>query len=1008
MGAALVVALAVPLLSAAPSATAASPPPSPALQQTPEESRALARAADTGEPVELRSQRTEYTQVFANPEGDFTQDTYATPQWVAQRGKLVDIDTRLKKNEDGTFSPRATETGMRFSAGGKGPLATVTRDGRSIALSWDGALPEAQVEGDSVTYHEVLDGVDLTLKAHSTGFGQLLTVKNAQAAANPKLRKLDFALKTTGLEVAADDHGNIRATNPAGQEVFTAPTPRMWDSTGTPATRARSAAPPRDEDEGPEPGPGARDAVMGVDIRDDALSLTPDAEVLTGKDTTYPVYLDPSVSGSRHSWTIAYKKNPNSSYYNGSGFNGGTTTARAGYENHTGGLGRSYFRLNTKNLWSTDKIISKSTFRIKNTWSWSCTKKKIELWRTAAMGPGTTWNKQPAKRATLDTVTDAKGWGSACPAGNLAFDTTKAAKDAAANHWKTVTLALKATDESDVYGWKKFAAKSAVLSTTYNTRPDTPSALDTSPVSTRNSKGCGDTAPHGAIGNTDFYLNAKVKDRDGGTVKAVFHLWPTGHRDTADGGLVVEKTVSVPSGSVARAKVTRAALKPYLNVADGNFSWKVRAWDGKAYSEWNTPKGEAGCRFVFDPDRPSTPPGVSSPDFPDGDDGWPATTGEVRSEGTFTFSASSVEDVVAYEHWMDSKPDPVKVEAPAEGADAIMKLTPTWAGPQQLYVRSIDRAGNRSDTRSYLFYANGLSEPDKDGDLDGDGNADLWGIDSKGVLHRWRGQGDGTLKDHPRPASNTTWDDALITHRGDWNGDGYEDLVALRPDGKDGPHRLWLHPNDGFGFACTACRTGDYQRSELTVQDPENNHWKDGARQILAIGDIDGALDLDGDGEPDTASHPDLVVNDGKFIWLYYGSDDNGNLDALRDPVLIGDTGADRVTLGAPGDFNGDGRPDLLVRSEASGGDLHVYDGGEPDGIGLGNPDHRTRIGWNWGTDTVPLFTAAPDADNNGVLDLWATTTGSGRLRTFANHTADGPESIITASDDFAGYRSLG
>ncbi|WP_205630360.1 hypothetical protein, partial [Streptomyces albus] len=97
---------------------AASPPASPALLQTPEESRALARAADTGEPVELRSQRTEYTQVFANPEGDFTQDTYATPQWVAQRGKLVDIDTRLKKNEDGTFSPRATETGMRFSAGG--------------------------------------------------------------------------------------------------------------------------------------------------------------------------------------------------------------------------------------------------------------------------------------------------------------------------------------------------------------------------------------------------------------------------------------------------------------------------------------------------------------------------------------------------------------------------------------------------------------------------------------------------------------------------------------------------------------------------------------------------------------------------------------------------------------------------------------------------------------------------------------------------------------------------
>ncbi|NGO72677.1 hypothetical protein G5C65_30870, partial [Streptomyces sp. SB3404] len=305
-------------------------------------------------------------------------------------------------------------------------------------------------------------------------------------------------------------------------------------------------------------------------------------------------------------------------------------------------------------------------------------------------------------------------------------------------------------------------------------------------------------------------------------------------------------------------------------------------------------------------DRPSTPPGVSSPDFPDGDAGWPATTGEVRTQGTFTLASGGEKDVVTYEYWMDSRPDPVKVDAPSPGADADVKLTPNWAGPQNLYVRSIDRAGNRSDTRTYLFYANSLSEPDKPGDINGSGNADLWGIDGKGILHRWRDQGDGTLKDDPKRASNTTWNNAQVTHRGDWNGDG-----------------------DGY-------------------------------------------------------------------------------LDTSRDPVLIGDTGADHVTLAAPGDFTGDGRVDLLVRGESSGGNLYVYHGGRPDGIGIGNPEHRTRIGWNWGTDTVPLFTAAPDADNNGKLDLWATTAGSGRLRFFANHTADGPEKVTAVSEAFAGYRSLG
>src|ERR1051325_6721507 len=110
--------------------------------------------------------------------------------------------------------------------------------------------------------------------------------------------------------------------------------------------------------------------------------------------------------------------------------------------------------MNTANLWSTDKVISSSKFTIKNTWSWSCTNKPVELWHTEYMSSATTWDNQPKKIRTLDTVNDAKGWGSDCPAGNLAFDATAAAKDAAKGHWNTITLALKASNESDVYGWK--------------------------------------------------------------------------------------------------------------------------------------------------------------------------------------------------------------------------------------------------------------------------------------------------------------------------------------------------------------------------------------------------------------------------------------------------------------------------------------------------------------------------------------------------------------------------
>lgn len=969
------------------------------------------------------SSRTETRRVFANPDGTFTEDAYVLPQFVRQRSRLVPIDTDLAANPDGTYSPQAAEIGVQFSGGGDAPAVTVVRDGRSMSWTWPHSLPEPTVAGDTATYSNVLDDVDLKLKATSAGFSQLLVVKTAQAAASPQLKEITFTLDTNGVDVSTDDHGNLKAVNPAGQTVFTAPTPLMWDSSAA-ATTPRTAGDvpqPRTTSDFEVP-VGSRDAAMGLQVTGDAVTLTPDQDLLTGADTEYPVYLDPSVSGSRVAWTIAYKKYPNTSFYNGSGFNGGTSTARVGYENETNGLARSYFRFRTANLWSTDKIIEKSTFRIKNTWSWSCSSRKVELWRTAPMNENTTWNNRPDRRETLDIVNDSKGWSSDCPAGNLAFDTTAAAKDAAAGKWNSITLGLKATDESDVYGWKKFAAKSSVLSTVYNTRPNVPSSLDTAPVSTRNSKGCGDQSPHGLIGNTDFYLTAKVKDRDGGTVKARFHLWPTGHHPSADpdGTLVINQTVSVTSGTVARVKVPKSALIPYLDTANGNFSWKAQADDGKASSDWNPTRGAPGCRFVFDPNRPSTPPAVSSTQFPDGADGWPAETGEARSEGTFTFAANGVADVTAYEYWLDTSPEPVTVNAPSLGAAVSIKVTPTLSGPINLYVRSLDKAGNRSDIAAYLFYVNGLSTPDKPGDLNGDGNADLWGVDGDGKLHRHYGNGDGTTTDQQSLASSIDWTNARITHRGDWTDDGYEDLLSLRDDPDTGQKRMWINPNNGFGFACTSCRTATYERQELTVLEETNNHWQTGTKQILAVGDVDGPLDTDNDGQIDTPGHPDLLVNDGQHLWLYYG-DPGGSayLDAFRDPVLLaagddlsdGSNTLDKVTMTAPGDFNSDGYADLVVRFDIDGSGLFLYDAINPDAStwpGQVDPTHRILIANNFGPNTVPMLTAAPDANNNDKLDLWTTTPNSGRLRFFADFTPDGPGAVTVASEQFANYQTLG
>ncbi len=381
-------------------------------------------ATKTGQPVEATAKRTENTEVYANPDGTFTEDQHALPLRVRKGHKLAPIDATLQPNPDGSLSTKATAVDVTFSGGGIGPMATVTRDGRSISLSWPASLPKPVVAADSVTYPDVLPDVDLKLQAvKAPGFAQLLVVKTPEAAAEPELANLQYGMSTDGVKVNADSNGNLTAVNPAGQEVFTSPTPRMWDSTAAAAPQGLSrkavqgAGDNGEEADAPtgefEPGyVRAKQAAMDVKVTNTHLSITPDQDLLKGPDTHYPVYIDPYVSGAREAWTIAYKKYPNSSFYNGVGWGGSgssTTTARVGYENGTNGLAESFFRMDSNNLWNSNKQVLKSTFRI-NTWSWSCTDRTVEAGLTGSISSSTTWNNRPSWARTLSSVNQSLGW----------------------------------------------------------------------------------------------------------------------------------------------------------------------------------------------------------------------------------------------------------------------------------------------------------------------------------------------------------------------------------------------------------------------------------------------------------------------------------------------------------------------------------------------------------------------------------------------------------------------
>lgn len=942
------------------------------------------QASETGQRVEVTSKRTETSEVYANPDGSFTEEQHALRQRVRKGHKLVPIDATLQPNADGSLSTKATAVDVTFSGGGTGPLATVIRDGRSISLSWPAELPSPSVAANTVTYPNVFPDVDLKLQAGDNGFTQLLVVKTAEAAANPELTNVKYGMSADGVDVSTDEYGNLQAVNPAGQEVFTGPTPRMWDSTEEAAPRAKAtaslrAAGPGDDTEVPtgefEPGYGAQQAPMDLHVTDTDLSVVPDPELLRGPDTQYPVYIDPSISGAREAWTIAYKKYPNASYYNGAGWNGGTTSnARVGFENETNGLSQSFFRMDSNNLWNTNKQVTKSTFRIKNIWSWSCTDRTVEVGLTGTISSSTTWNNRPSWARTLDSVDKSLGWGSACPAGNLAFDITSAAKEAVTKKWPNITLGMRAANESDVYAWKQFDAKSAVLSTDYNTVPNVPTGLYTSPDTGTD---CGATKPYTVIGNSDLTLGAKFTDPDGGTIKAHFVLWPSGFSGT---GNEVNTTLNVTSGTSSKLVVSKTKLASLLADAGvtgtGTFTWYARAEDATTTSAWSTQ-----CHFGFDGTRPSNPPTVVSTQFPDGSEGWPESTSPVRTEGTFTLASGGISDVAKYEYWTDWDPTVRTATPGTTGGPADVKLTPTSAGAHFLYVRSIDRGNNPSDRAAYLFYVNSLSLKDEPGDLNGDGNSDMYGVRTDGTLRLYSGSGNGSLSIYS-VASATNFSSTSITHRGDWTDDGYEDLIAT--SGTAGNKTLQIYPNNGYGYACTttgeeppsgssACTMG---RQELTVYDPANNHWQN-ADQILAIGDVDGPLDADGDGTIDVPSFPDVLVKEGDHLWLYYGSN-SFYLDEIMEPVLVGAAAWSGYDIAAPGDVDNNGYVDILGRNKTNGA-VYFYPGTGPAGEGLGTGATRVQIATDWTAANRPLIASGGDADNDGKPDLWASSPETGK-----------------------------
>ncbi|MFE4593512.1 LamG-like jellyroll fold domain-containing protein [Streptomyces laurentii] len=681
------------------SSTSAPEAESEARSEALSEAEALAAAKKSGASVEITSMRGESREVFATPEGDLEAREYVRPIRARVGGRWERVDTDLTRTTNGAVAPRVTTVKLEFSGGGDAPLVRMEKAGRELALSWPGKLPAPELDGSTATYRDVLPGVDLRMGAQEDGFTQLLVVKSAEAAASPGLKELRLRLGTEGVEVRETSDGGLEAVDKgANSAVFEAPKPMMWDSSpGEGAPVARTAAVAGKAASATEPGAGESGKLAPVDVTlpsgGDELVLTPDPDVLAGEHTRYPVFIDPQWASPRAgAWTMASKYWASSPQWKfngnadaGMGFCGWDYCAPSDTK-------RLFYRIPTSTF--AGKTILSAEFVVRNVHSASCSPRDVELWLTKDISASTTWNSQNASGFWVDQLKKssfAYGY-TGCEAKDAEFDVKSTVQRAADGKWAVTTFGLRASSETDKYGWKRFSDK-AFLRVKYN-RP--PAQVKMSQLSMEFGGPCKKPESAARVRTLGTIRADGVTDPDGDSVSVEFQAkW-----DAGDGkGLIARWS---PARTPAKASGSSFVIGlPTSIPKNKSVQWYVRVYDGAQYSPWSNAGDSTSCYFVYDTSVPAAPT-IASGHYPASDpenpnDPWYDGVGQY---GAFTFGSSST-DTVRYRYGFNT--DPSREITTAGGAAKSVQLLPAKPGLSFVTAQAFDQAGNASEIRTYQF-----------------------------------------------------------------------------------------------------------------------------------------------------------------------------------------------------------------------------------------------------------------------------------------------------------------
>ena len=244
------------------------------------------------------------------------------------------------------------------------------------------------------------------------------------------------------------------------------------------------------------------------------------------------------------------------------------------------------------------------------------------------------------------------------------------------------------------------------------------------------------------------------------------------------------------------------------------------------------------------------------------------------------------------------------------------------------------------------------------GDFNGDGREDLLWRNDNGVTVDWLGQANGGFSDNYANSAVAVPTDWKVAGTGDFNGDGRDDI-------------LWRSTSSGMIVDWLGQSNGSFSQN-----------WNNSAVGVPTDWSIVGTGDFNGDGRDDILwrNNSGLTVD-----WL---AQTNGGFTSNWDNSFA--NMPTKWNVAGTGDFNGDGRDDVLWRSDD--GFVLEWLGGANGSLTIW-PNMSIGVPTDWKVVSIGDFNGDGRDDilwrnDNGLITDWLGTASGGFTDNYSNAAA--------------------